>query len=52
MSSKNPLIMLLSGAPGTGKSTIQRHTPAYYRPLLGDTAAFGTDEVLSMIDPN
>lgn len=48
----HPVTILLSGAPGTGKSTVQRRTPAYFRPLLGDTAAFGTDEIHTMIDPD
>ena len=44
--------ILLSGAPGTGKSTVQRRAPAYFRPRLGETAAFGTDEVHTMFDPD
>lgn len=44
--------ILLSGAPGTGKSAVQRRAPAYFRAQLGDTAAFGTDEIHAMIDPD
>jgi len=43
--------ILLSGAPGTGKTTVQSKAPAYFRPKLGNTAAFGTDEIYKMIDP-
>ena len=47
-----PVTILLSGAPGTGKSTVQRRAPAYFRSRLGATAAFGTDEIHAMIDPD
>lgn len=44
--------ILLSGAPGTGKSTVQRRAPAYLGTRLGNTAAFGTDEIHAMFDPD
>lgn len=44
--------ILLSGAPGTGKTTVQRSAPAYFRPRLGEAAAFGTDEIHTMFDPD
>lgn len=52
MMSKGPVTILLSGAPGTGKSTLQHHAPAFFRPRLGETAGIGTDEVYQMFDPD
>jgi predicted kinase len=44
--------ILLSGAPGTGKSTIQRLAPSYFRGRLGEAAAIGTDEIYTIVDPD
>lgn len=43
--------LLVSGAPGTGKSTIQSQAPYFFRTRLGETAALGTDEFYLMFDP-
>ena len=47
-----PITILLSGAPGAGKSTIQRRAPGYFRTRLGATAALGTDEIYTLVDPD
>lgn len=44
--------ILASGAPGTGKSTIRRLAPAYFRERVGETAAFDTDEFYAFFDPD
>src|SRR5262245_46100808 len=46
------ITILLSGAPGTGKSTVQRRAPAYFRARLGAAAALGTDEIYVLVDPD
>jgi hypothetical protein len=44
--------ILVSGAPGTGKATIQRLAPAFFRTHVGESAAFGTDEIYRIVDPD
>jgi chloramphenicol 3-O-phosphotransferase len=44
--------ILISGAPGTGKSTLRRLAPAYFRQYAGETVAFDTDEFYSFFDPD
>jgi hypothetical protein len=46
------ITLLLSGAPGTGKTTLQRLAPAYLRSRLGPTMAAGTDEMYTLTDPD
>jgi broad-specificity NMP kinase len=48
----NRRVILISGAPGTGKSTIRKLAPAYFRQRSGETAAFDTDEFYSFFDPD
>lgn len=45
-------VILISGAPGTGKSTLRRLAPAYFRQRAGETVAFDTDEVYAFFDPD
>lgn len=47
-----PVTILLSGAPGTGKSAIQRLAPSYFRDRFGEAAAIGTDEIYTIVDPD
>ena len=47
-----PATILLSGAPGTGKSAIERLAPSYFRERLGEAAAIGTDEIYTIVDPD
>ena len=47
-----PTLLLLSGAPGAGKTTLQCLSPDVVRPLGGYCAAFGTDDVYQLVDPN
>jgi predicted kinase len=47
-----PATILLSGAPGTGKSTVQRLAPDHLRARGVEAAAFGTDELYQMLDPS
>ncbi|MEZ4708484.1 MAG: hypothetical protein R3A44_14850 [Caldilineaceae bacterium] len=46
-----PIVILISGAPGTGKSTLGQHAPYYLRPRLGETAVLSADEFYRMFDP-
>ena len=48
----SPITILLSGASGAGKSTIQRRAPGYFRARLGATAALGTDDIYTLVDPD
>ncbi len=43
--------ILVSGAPGTGKSTVRHLAPHYFRQRYGETAAFDTDEFYTFFDP-
>jgi broad-specificity NMP kinase len=45
------ITILLSGAPGTGKSTVQALAPYFFRARLGEAAAIGTDEFYTIFDP-
>ena|SRR5258706_11189884 len=45
------ITILLSGAPGTGKSTVQALAPYFFRARLGEAAAMGTDEFYTIFDP-
>jgi broad-specificity NMP kinase len=47
----NHITILLSGAPGTGKSTVQARAPYFFRARLGESAAIGTDELYTIFDP-
>ena len=49
---QQPITILISGAPGTGKSLIQRRAPGYFRARLGATAVLGTDEIYTLVDPD
>lgn len=44
--------ILVCGALGTGKTTLRRKAPGYFRPLIGDTAVMGIDDLYNMIDPD
>lgn len=44
--------LIISGAPGTGKSTIRRHAPDFFQMRGEIAAAFDTDEFYSFFDPN
>ena len=44
--------ILVSGAPGTGKSTVRHNAPYYFRQRFGEAAAFDTDEFYSFFDPD
>ena len=48
---QTPITILVSGAPGTGKSTVQALAPYYFRERLGEAAALGTDEFYQIFDP-
>ena len=45
------ITIILSGAPGTGKSTVQARAPYYFRDRLSEAAAIGTDEFYTIFDP-
>src|SRR5262245_60652680 len=45
------ITILLSGAPGTGKSTVQARAPYFFRARLGEAAALGTDQFYTLFDP-
>ncbi|MDQ3704874.1 MAG: zeta toxin family protein [Chloroflexota bacterium] len=51
-SESRPVTVLLSGAPGTGKSTIQHLAPSYFRERIGEAASIGTDEIYTIVDPD
>ncbi len=44
--------ILVCGGLGTGKTTLRRRAPKYFRPLLGETAVMGIDDLYTMIDPD
>ncbi|MDP9314846.1 MAG: ATP-binding protein [Chloroflexota bacterium] len=44
-------VILIGGSPGSGKTTIRRLAPDYFRPQYGETAALETDEFYSFVDP-
>ncbi len=46
------MTILLSGAPGTGKSAVQRLAPGYFRDRFGEAASIGTDEIYTIVDPD
>ena len=46
-----PTTIIVSGAPGTGKSTLRRHAPYFFRPRYGEAAALDTDEYYPLFDP-
>lgn len=43
--------IIISGAPGTGKSAIRRHAPYFFRQYYGAAAALDTDEYYPLFDP-
>lgn len=45
-------IIVISGAPGTGKSTIRRHAPAFFRARGELAAALDTDDFNAFVDPD
>lgn len=47
-----PITILLSGAPGVGKTAIQRLTPRFFRARGIEAAAMGTDDIYTIIDPD
>jgi adenylylsulfate kinase-like enzyme len=47
-----PICLLISGGPGTGKSTIAKLSTYFLRERIGETAALSTDEFYRMFDPH
>lgn len=47
----NPMTILISGAPGTGKSSVLSRAPYFFRARFGETAALSVDEFYRMFDP-
>jgi len=45
------MTILISGAPGTGKSTVQSRAPYFFRERQGETAAMSLDEFYRLFDP-
>ncbi len=48
----NKITILVSGAPGTGKTVIQQNARRSFEPRLGETAAMGLDDLYMMVDPD
>lgn len=46
-----PMTILISGAPGSGKSTVQSRAPYFFRARFGETAAMSVDQFYRMFDP-
>ena len=46
-----PIAILISGAPGTGKSTLLTHAPYFFRAHIGETAGLSYDEFYRLFDP-
>ena len=46
-----PITILISGALGTGKSTVSERATYFFREHLGETATLSTDEFYRMFDP-
>ena len=47
-----PITILISGTPGSGKSTVQSHAPYFFRAHWGETAAMSVDAFYQMFDPH
>jgi hypothetical protein len=50
--SVQPICLLVSGGPGTGKSTIALHSTYFFRQHIGESAALSMDEFYRMFDPH
>lgn len=45
-----PIVVLISGSPGTGKTSIRRQTRKFFLEKIGETAAISADDVYNMVD--
>lgn len=49
---KRKIVLLLSGAPGTGKTTVKRNVKHSLTQLFGKTAVLSTDDIFNIMDPH